>query len=268
MVIAFAASFILKAQIRQPLTVHYAGLGAYSKNFNDVFSATSNQASLANLTKAAFAIYGERRFMLNEMNAYSAIMAVPTSSGTLGFSTNYFGSSAFNESRMSLMYGRKLNEFLDAGVSFNYNRINISGYNAASAINFDMGTIFHLTEKLYAGLHMYNPTSSKIGKSGFEKLAYVYRFGMGYEVAENLFISSEIVKQEGQQIGIVAGIQYNLQQSVFIRTGIATLNNNSYASLGINVGFARIDLNAAYHPQLGFTPGILLLITFKQPAEK
>jgi hypothetical protein len=44
---------------------------------------------------------------------------------------------------------------------------------------------------------------------------------------------------------------------------MATLTNNSYAGVGLQLGFARIQLNTAYHPQLGFTPGLLLLLNFK-----
>ncbi|MDB5248212.1 MAG: hypothetical protein JWQ40_2606 [Segetibacter sp.] len=253
--------------VRQPLSVRYAGLGAYSKNFSDIFSATSNQASLAQLKSAGFGVYGERRFMLEELNGYSAVIAVPTSSGTIGFQGDYFGSAAFNESQLGFLYARKITAQVDIGVKFNYHTVRIAGYGTASAINFEGGAIFHLTDKLHTGIHVYNPTSSKLGKTGSEKLASVYRFGVGYEASEKVFLSTEIVKQEDQQVSVNAGLQYNLHERVFIRTGISTLGNNSYVGIGLQLGFARIDLNTAYHPQLGFTPGLLLLINFKQ-AEK
>jgi hypothetical protein len=262
--------FLLPANaqvVRQPLSVRYAGLGAYSKNFSDIFSATSNQASLAQLKSAGFGVYGERRFMLEELNGYSAVIAVPTSSGTIGFQGDYFGSAAFNESQLGFLYARKITAQVDIGVKFNYHTVRIAGYGTASAINFEGGAIFHLTDKLHTGIHVYNPTSSKLGKTGSEKLASVYRFGVGYEASEKVFLSTEIVKQEDQQVSVNAGLQYNLHERVFIRTGISTLGNNSYVGIGLQLGFARIDLNTAYHPQLGFTPGFLLLINFKQ-AEK
>ena len=79
-----------------------------------------------------------------------------------------------------------------------------------------------------------------------------------------VFTSAEIVKKEDQQISVNAGLQYNLQNNIFIRTGISTANNNSFVSIGFKLSFARIDVNAAYHPQLGFTPGLLLLLNFKK----
>ncbi len=250
--------------IKQPLSVRYAGLGTYSKNFSDIFSATSNQASLAQLKTGGFGVYGERRFLLEELNGYAAVVAVPTTSGVFGFEGNYFGSPPFNENELGILYARKISKLIDIGAKFNYYAVRIAGYGSASAVNFEAGAIFHFTDKLHIGIHVYNPAGSRLGKTGMEKLASVYRSGVGYEASEMVFISAEIVKQEGRQIVVNAGLQYNLQKNIFIRTGISTLTDNSYVSVGLQLSFARIDVNTAYHPQLGFTPGLLLLFNFKK----
>jgi hypothetical protein len=246
------------------LSVRYAGLGAYSKNFSDVFSGTANQATLAQMTNAAFGVYGERRFLLTELNGYSAIAAVPTTSGTIGVQGDYFGSSGFNESQLGLLYARKVTSRIDIGVKFNYHTVRVAGYGTSNAINFEAGTIFHLTDKLHTGIHVYNPTSSKLGKSGNEKLASIYKFGLGYEASKNVFVSTELVKQEDQRISVNAGLQYNLHEKLLIRGGISTASNNSYVGAGLLLSFGRLDLNSAYHPQLGFTPGMLLIININK----
>ncbi len=258
----------VKAQVvRQPLSVRYAHAGAYSKNFSDIFSAASNQASLAELKTSGFGVYGERRFMLEELNGYTTIIAVPTPSGTFGFQGDYFGSSGFNETQLGLLYGRKVTDKIDVGAKFNYYTVRVRGYGSASAINFEAGAIFHLTDKLYTGIHVYNPAGSKLGKRGGEKLASAYRFGVGYEVSEKLFISTEIVKHEDRAIIVNAGLQYNLLLNVFIRAGTSAGGNNTYLSVGLPLSFGRVDVNTAYHPQLGFTPGLLLLVNFTKTAK-
>ena len=263
------APFCQGQMVRQPISVTYTGLGAYSKKFVDVYSATSNQAALAQLKSGAFGVYGERRFMLEDLNGFSGIVALPVAYGTFGLQADFFGSSkAFSESQIGLIYARKLTEQVDIGVKMNYHSIRVPGYQSASAINFEGGVILHLTDKLHTGIHVYNPMSSKIGKSGNEKLASIYRFGLGYEASDKVFLSTEIVKQEDQQLGVNAGLQYNLYSRLFLRTGISTATNNSYVGLGLQMGVGRIDVNTAYHPQLGFTPGILLLINFKKGSEK
>ena len=253
--------------VRQPLTVRYAGLGAYSKNFVDPFSATINQASVAQLKTGGFGVYGERRFMLQDMSAFTAVVALPTKSGTFGFQGDYFGSAAFNENQLGFLYARKITNQIDAGIKFNYHAVRIPGYGSATSVNFEAGIVFHLTDQLHTGLHVYNPTSSALGKSGDEKLASVYRFGLGYEASSKVFVSTEIVKQEDQPVNVNAGLQYNVHEKVFLRVGISTEASNSYFGVSLQLAYARVDINAAYHPQLGFTPGLLLLLNFKKPAK-
>lgn len=244
--------------------MRYAGLGAYSKNFTDVFSGTSNTAALAQLKSGGFGVYGERRFMLEELNQFTSVIALPTSSGTFAVQGDYFGFSSFNENQLGVAYARSIAKNVDVGVKFNYHTIRVAGYGDASAVNFEAGTIFHLTERLHTGLHVYNPTSSKLGKNSNEQLAAIYKAGIGYEPSNRIFISTEIIKQEDQPVNVNVGMQYNLHERLFLRGGISTLTNNSYIGAGVLMGFVRLDFNAAYHPQLGFTPGVLLLFNFKK----
>lgn len=263
--LAIIATCSTKAQvIKQRALSNYSALQAYSKNFSDILSATFNQASLAQLKSGGFGVYGERRFLLQELSNYNAIVAMPTNSGVFGLEGDYLGSAAFNESQLSVLYGRKISEKVDVGARFNYYEARIPGYGSATSINYDVGVIVHLSDKLHTGIHTYNPSSSTIGKNGLEKLGYVYNWGIGYEVSEMTFISAEIVKQENQPVSVNAGFQYNFQKNIFIRTGISTLSDNSYAAVGIRAGLARIDVNASYHPQLGFTPGLLLLFNLRK----
>lgn len=253
--------------IKQPLMVGYPGSGAYSQNFSDIFSATTNEASLAQLKTAGFGVYTERRFLLAELTSCTAVVAFPSSSGVFGFEGDYFGSAAFNESELGFIYARKITAKIDIGTKFNYYSIRIPGYGSPYSINFEAGALFHLTDKLHAGIHVYNPAGSELRKTSKEKLASVYISGVGYEVSEMVFIYGEIVKQQGEAVYVNAGFQYNLQKSLFIRTGISSLANNNYAAIGLQLNFARIDINVNYHPQLGFTPGLLLLFNLKKQSK-
>jgi len=241
----------------------YTGLGSYSLNHIDVFSFTSNQAALAQVKDFTAGIYGEKRFLLDELSLYQAAIALPTHSGNFGVKAGYYGFSDYNESQIGLTYARNLGEKLDIGVQFNYNGIHIPTYGNASAINFEIGTILHLTEKLNAGVHVYNPVGGKFGKSGEEKLASVYSFGLGYEASDKFFISNEIEKEENQPVNFNAAIQYKLLPSLLARAGRSTVNSNAYFGVGLYLKTFRIDVSAAYHPQLGITPGLQLIFFSK-----
>lgn len=255
--------FIASAQaIRRPVAAAYIGLGAYSINHTDVFSYTNNQASLAELKNASAGVYGERRFLLNELALYQLAFAIPTRSGNFGVKAGYFGFSDYNESQIGLAYGRKLGEKIDVGVQFNYNGIRISSYGNSSAINFEIGTVLHLTDRLHAGVHAYNPVGGKFGKNQEEKLASIYTVGFGYEASDKFFVSAEIEKEEDQPVNVNAGMQYKFLPQLMARTGIASNTANIYAGVGLLLKSLRLDVTAGYHPQLGVTPGLMLIYDF------
>lgn len=249
--------------LRKPVAADYIGLGAYSLNHSDVFSFSSNTAALAQVAKPAFGVYGERRFLLAATNLFSAVAAIPTKNGNFGFQADYFGYSKYNESQLGFAYARRLGPKLDLGIKFNYYSFRIAGYENASAVNFEMGAIVHLTEKLHAGVHLYNPVGGQLSKTDHERLGSAYKFGIGYEVSDDFLISAEIVKQEDVPINVTAGVQYNFARQFFARVGVASETGSPFAGAGIYWNNLRLDVSASYHPQLGVSPGLMLIVNLK-----
>ena len=269
----FASIFILVTcfsfgqAVRQLIAARYIGLGAYSINHVDAFSFTSNQAALAQIKSTAVGVYGEKRFLLSSTNLYSAVAVLPTKQGNFGLQADYFGYRNYNESQIGIAYARSLGSKLDIGIKFNYYGFRIPAYGNASAINFELGAIAHLSEKLHAGIHAYNPVGGKLSKTANEKLSSVYKFGIGYEASEKFLVSTEIIKQEDQPVNVDVGVQYNFMKQFFVRAGTSTGTTNSYIGAGISWKNFRLDLTGSYHPQLGFTPGLLLIVNFNKKEE-
>ncbi|MDQ2720112.1 MAG: hypothetical protein M3Z26_10200 [Bacteroidota bacterium] len=249
--------------VRRPIAASYIGSGAYSINHTDVFSFTSNQAALAQIKTPGFGVYGENRFLLAETNFYSAVVAIPTQYGNFGLQSDYFGYKNYNESQLGIAYARSLGAKLDIGIKFNYYSFRIPGYQNPSTVNFEIGAIAHLTEKLHAGIHFYNPVGGNLSKMGHEKLSSIYKFGIGYEASDNFLISAEIVKQEDLPVNVNVGIQYNFDKQFFAKFGVASENETPYAGAGIYWNNLRLDMTVSYHPQLGISSGLMLIVNFK-----
>lgn len=252
---------IMGQSIRYSVALPYIGLGAYSTQQNNPLSFTANQAALAKIKQAGIGIYGERRFLLVAINSYTIATAMPTKMGNFGVQLNYSGFKNFNESKIGLAYARSLGKKVDVGIQFNYYGYRIPAYNTASTINFEAGAIIQFTEKLNGGFHVYNPVGGKLGSSE-EKLASAYKFGLGYDASENFFISSEIIKEEDKPVNVIAGIQYHFAKQFFARAGFMTASSTAFAGAGIGWKNLRLDVAGSYHPQLGFSPGILLIANF------
>ena len=139
----------------------------------------------------------------------------------MGLQIDYFGFKDYNESQIGLAYARSLGSKLDIGVKFNYYSFRIPNYQSSSSVNFEIGAIAHLTDKLNAGIHFYNPVGGNLSKTNDEKLSSIYKFGLGYEASESFLVSAEIVKEEDLPIGVNAGVQYNFQKQFFVRVGIS-----------------------------------------------
>ena len=250
--------------LRRPLAAAYTGMGAYSINHVDVFSFTANQASLAQLKNSAAGVYGERRFLLSELNNYTATIGLTTNSGNFGVKANYSGFSDYNETQLGLAYGRKMGNKVDIGAQINYQSIRINSYGNASAVSFELGTILHLTDKLHAGLHATNPVGGKFGKDQQEKLSSVYSFGIGYEASDKFLVSAEIQKEEDQPVNVNAGFQYIFIPQLLVRAGMSSATSAAWLGLGLTIKSFRLDVTTSYHPQLGITPGVLMLFNFNR----
>ncbi len=246
--------------VTQPISARYLAVNAYSVNQADVYGARINPAAHAILPQSQVAVYSEHRYMLDNLNLYTFSLGINTHSGNFGVHGGYFGFAEQNQTQLSLSYGRKVSKVLDLGASFHYQQICQSGiYGSASAITGTLGMLLHLGDKVVAGLSAYNPFRAAWGKESEERLPSQYRFGLGYDASEKLFLGAEIVKEENQPVDVQAAIHYAFLKEFFVRAGIATQTSNAFAALGFKFEKFRIDLSASYHPQLGWSPGVLLL---------
>ena len=257
-----AISHCLSQSFRQPLTTIYTGLTAYSTQQGDALSYLNNQAALARVKNITAGVYGERRFLLAATSLYAAAVAVPTSNGNFGVAVHYSGFKNFNESQAGLAYARGLGKKLDVGIQFNYYSYRVPSYLSSGTVTVEIGTVIHLTDKLNLGLHVYNPVGSKFSKTD-ERLTSAVTVGAGYDVSDHFFIATEIVKEENFPVNINTGVQYQFMKQFFARVGIATATSAGYAGFGIGWNNFRLDITGNYHPQLGLSPGLLLIINFE-----
>ena len=244
--------------VSYPLVARYTAMGAYSKNFNDVLSFTSNQAVLGKMEALSAGVYSERRFLVEELNLYTIALCFPGRFGGIGLSARYSGYRSYSETQLGLAYGKNLGR-IDIGIQFNYQAVHIPGYGKDGVISIEGGAILEISEQLYAGLHVFNPTGSRFGKRHSEKLASIYTTGFGYEASEKVLICIEILKEEDKPVSINAGINYVFAKKFFARLGLFTETNSLYFGAGWKWNNLRIDVTTSYHAQLGFTPGLLFL---------
>jgi hypothetical protein len=256
----------------QAQTVHYPpssnsiGSGAYSKNFADVFSFTSNPAALGWFSSAGVGVFTEQKFLVNELTFFTMAAAIPISNDGIGMNARYYEAGAYKESHFGLCYGKSLGA-VAIGTQFNYSGINIAGYGKEGVFHFDVGTLWQLSEKLITGLRISNPTGARFGNNKDDKLAFSCSFGLGYEVSKTVLINTEIIKEEDRSPTILLSLYYSLNNKFFLRAGIATATSSPWIGAGLSWKKMRVDITSNYHPQLGVSPGISFIFSGKQKAK-
>lgn len=261
----WVAPFLVKGQFaRSSASFAYAGPFACSRFQPNTLSTTVNPAALARITQSSMVIYGERKFNFPELSSVHALLGLVTGSGNrFGLSAHHSGFSSYNESQAVMGYGRPLGNKADIGIQFNYHSIRIgNGYGNASAITADAGILLHLSEKLHTGFYCRNPVGGKFGKESGEKIPLVVGFGWGYDVSENFFIGASVEQEEKQPVRPEIGLQYRFVPQAWARIGIGAATGEGWIGLGYQLKKFGVEINAAYHPYLGFSPGLLLQFQF------
>ena len=250
--------------IAQPLTLPYIGTGAYSLLQNDVFSFNSNQASLAQIKNSSAGIFSERRFLLKETSFYKSAFAFPSKLGNFGITLGYDGFANFAAHQLGLAYARSLGSRMDAGIQFNYDVYSIPGYGASGTVSAATGIIFHFTEKFHGGFHAENLFAAHFSGAEKEHKPSIYSAGFGYDASPIFFTGMEIIKEEDQPITVCATVQYEWMKQFFARMGFESGTSSFFVGAGVSYHSIRFDVSAAFHPQLGISPGLMLLMDFEK----
>lgn len=242
--------------MRYAVAAPYLGLDAYSASPSTPFSFSGNQASLTKTRKPGIGLYGEEGFLLSALRNYRLSAVLPSRLGNFGIQLNYGGFSNMNHYRFGMAYARSLGKWISIGIQFSYFGYRIPSYKGYSGIDTEIGAILHLNRQLHFGLHAYNP----IGKASKGAVNAVYKAGLGYDASDKFYTGIEIMKEEARPATVVAMAQYRLSGIIYVKGGFSSSPASPFLAVGIGVRRFRLDLSVSHHPQLGFSPGILIIL--------
>lgn len=246
-------------QFKNNVGAPYLGLGAYS-SAGSVLGNLSNTANLGFLKNSGAGVFAERRFGLSDLNNVNATAALVTKAGGIGVQFNRFGFNEFNESQVGIGYGRALNDKVSVGAKINYYNQRIPTYGNAGTVNAEAGLLIKLTSRLTSGISVFNPAGGKFGVDNTEKLASVYKLGMGYDVSDKVLVVGEITKTENEPVNFIGMVHYQFEKKFYAKAGVSTAANNLFASAGVALSKNfKLEVSASHHQTLGFTPGIVLV---------
>ena len=239
-----------------------SALTAYSENQHDVNSFTANQAVLAKKINPGISVIGERRFMLDENSVYTATGVFSTNLGGFGFRLAHAGGSLYREDAFGLAYAHELGK-LSIGVQFNYMIQGFKGYQSANSWNAEFAMLLQINKGLNTGIQIINPLG--FFKRDLKSVASpsFFHWGIGFDVSEQFYVGAALIKSPYRAVHMLANFQYQFGGKFIARAGLQSETGSLFAGAGLMWGNLRIDLTVNQHPQLGISPGLILMYWFK-----
>jgi len=246
-----------------PAGAAQAGTGSVSVFTTGIWSTHNNPAGLAKLMNPATGLYIENRFLIKELFFNVGSFAVPVKNGGFGIAISHLRLGQYTNTFAGLAYGRKFGERLSAGVRFDYYHISFGKeYEAGSAVSFDAGIQWEISESVSLACNVFNPTRVKLLERSDEHIPSIIRTGISYKPIPELVMLTEIEKSSESDLNIAFGMEYSFDNKLFIRAGLGI--NSSKFSFGFGYVYSQfsVDVAASWHQLLGFTPQASLAYTF------
>lgn len=256
----------LRAQIGNDLIgARSAAMGGFNVTLSDVWSTNNNQAGLGFIEDLSGGIYYENRFLLKETSYKAGAFVMPVKSGALGLSVTSFGFELYNETKAGLSYGQRFGDKFSVGIQLNYLNTKLTQeYGSKTSFTGAVGLIAKLSKELSLGVHVYNPTRTKLAEYDDERIPTIMKLGLDYRFSDKVMLAVSTEKDVNFDAIVNAGLEYHMTEIFYLRGGIST-NPTQYAfGFGMQLKDFKIDLSSSFHQTLGITPGISIIYSKKK----
>ena len=248
----------------------FAGMGGTGLTLTDLWSIRMNPAGIAKLERPTAGLFYQQHFLSEEVASQALAIAIPLGGGVLGIGADRFGYSLYNETRGSITYAMPFGDGLRAGIQMDYLGVRLGeNYGSTGALVAELGVQARITEALWIGAHLYNPTMAKLGTSvegGVpvdERIPTLLRAGFTYSFSKKLLVNLEAEKDIDMPERIRVGVEYNPNDVLYVRTGVSTAPTGSHFGIGVHLDRIDIDMAVAVRSKLGPTPMLNINYRFK-----
>jgi len=255
-------SCLADAQIirRQP-SVFYARPPVDERT--EVTAATLNPATLAGMATLQISVFGERRYMIADLNVCRAIVGMPIHGGGIAASLDYFGNGVYREFSFSSAYARKIGKAA-LGIAFRYQSGGAAGYKTVADFDGDIGLMLTLTPKFETGIQLSDASTVLLNKSGndyFPSVSSIWRYSLSKKLALNISLS----KWKGSDLRFTTSLYYSLTERCVVRTGIGLQPSEIFGAVSFRVDDFIVGIAAGYQSPLGLSPA--MIFQYHRPGE-
>jgi len=193
-------------------------------------------------------------------NGYAAYVE-PALFGNISAGYMTYGFELYRENKFHLAYSSQLDKNLFAGASVVYHNLSIAHYGSDNSFSFNIGGLAYLRSNLRWGFYYNNILRASFG-SEKDQIPSMLSTGFSYDPTTETIINAALEKTTGTPLSLKFGIEYNIINTVYLRTGFSTEPDRFTAGLGFSYSYFELDYSVFNHTVLGLTHQAGLIISF------
>lgn len=240
------------------------GRGATGVTSADVWSPILNPAGTSQVSSASASVAYHLPYLVNELSSKSALGMLPFRFGVISAYVNQYGYSLYQETKFGVAYARSLAPNLHASFQLNFQNTHLSQSGSGSQLFAGLGVIYEPMEAVKLGFYISNPEQSSITvMESTTEIPSLFVLGFNWRASPDFDISCEVEKQNGFDMLYKMGLEYSINQKVWIRTGVLGKPVNYTLGLGFDVMGFLLDAGIAHHEVLGMSSCFGIAYQFK-----
>lgn len=235
---------------KYPMGARNAAIGGASLTLGDQWSLFNNIGALAlSRNNIVFTSY-QNRFNLSEFQIVGAGYVHTIHKVVAGLGVFRFGDELFSEQRVNLAVSHKLDR-VSLGAGVDYLQYNVSTVGTKSALLIEFGGVAEITDQVWFGAHVFNINQAELSFTEREKLPVVMKAGISFRPSAELMINLETEKDLDFDEVFHLGLEYQLIETVYLRTGFNTSPFNGAFGLGFYPKQFQFDYSFSEDANLG-----------------
>lgn len=250
--ITTSISFAQNGMDAYPSGARSRGLAQSHVTLDDGWSVFNNVGAMGRLLVPQ-AVFGyDHRLGINELTTLAAGAILTMDIGVLGFGVSSYGGELFKQNCVGVGLSNKLG-IASFGIKINYMQTNIEGHGRLANPVIEFGGVAELGPKILFGAHLYNITRAKFGRNSDDYLPTLIKAGVSVRSFEKLLINGEVEKEILLPPKLKMGLEYNILDRCWARTGFQTAPGNLYFGIGFKPRRFNIDYALSQNYRLGYT---------------
>ena len=237
------------------------GMARSSLLLQDEYGLFNNPGSTSAEQLALILSYNTR-FLSMGINDVQAGLVLPLGGFNTGFGVSYYGDDLYNQLEVIAMGSHKVG-FASLGARIGYHQYYLENYGYKRTVTADLGGVFVLSPQVKLGMLVTNLTRSMLRNQDDYRLSSLIAMGFSYQPITAFRLDLQLTKDLNLPVSGSLGIEYQLNTHVFARTGFNFSNSVAAFGLGFQWSQFRLDVAGNYHPRLGYSTAISILLSRK-----